>query len=360
MRSIIRDRLRTVFIGLVVVPLLLIGVAVVCGSMYIEKEQAITLRDERARHIVVEIESFVLGFAQKMDMVGRTHNFSGLSSRGQAQVLSGMKAFEDSSFEKLVVLDKSGMETVCVTDTGIADVENLSNRSGRSYFKKPMATGKTYFSTSFIGDDTRRPAMEIAVPLFMPQGRTVDGVLVGTIGLGRIWNLIVQRNESTGENIYIVDADSNEVVAHRNIWTAEKFERFVIPRPRGIGKGLNGNWVVLASKPLVIGDLEYSVVAERPLFEAMEFGSVIIGIVVLLIIIAVLTTVFLEVWVGRQIVQPVESLASAAEAIEGGNLSRRVESSGKGEIARLGRAFNAMTLRLRTSLEELEEDIRLL
>lgn len=60
----------------------------------------------------------------------------------------------------------------------------------------------------------------------------------------------------------------------------------------------------------------------------------------------------------QNIVQPVERLSAAAEAIAEGNLETRAPIGGDEEIRRLGRSFNRMTTALIASHEELEERAR--
>ncbi|HYO11803.1 MAG TPA: ATP-binding protein [Thermoanaerobaculia bacterium] len=58
----------------------------------------------------------------------------------------------------------------------------------------------------------------------------------------------------------------------------------------------------------------------------------------------------------RRILRPVEALTAAARRMESGDLSQRVEASGRDEIAALARAFNAMADR-RATAERLRRDL---
>jgi PAS domain S-box-containing protein len=59
-----------------------------------------------------------------------------------------------------------------------------------------------------------------------------------------------------------------------------------------------------------------------------------------------------------RITRPLEQVAQAAEAIAGGDLTRRVDASRSDEIGRLGTAFNVMVERLARSHEDLEARVR--
>jgi diguanylate cyclase (GGDEF)-like protein len=60
--------------------------------------------------------------------------------------------------------------------------------------------------------------------------------------------------------------------------------------------------------------------------------------------------------VGRSIVRTLRRLASAADAIAGGNLHERVDVHGNDEFAQVGRAFNEMAEQLEQRLAELEAE----
>lgn len=63
---------------------------------------------------------------------------------------------------------------------------------------------------------------------------------------------------------------------------------------------------------------------------------------------------------GRSVIQPVQKLTTAAEAMTLGQLGRRVELSGRDEISKLGEAFNAMAFRIEKGVRDVEERERYL
>jgi diguanylate cyclase (GGDEF)-like protein len=77
----------------------------------------------------------------------------------------------------------------------------------------------------------------------------------------------------------------------------------------------------------------------------------LIGLLVSLLLIALVAYA-----VGGSIVASLDRLATAANAIAGGRLDRRVEVDGTDEFARLGTAFNEMADQLESRLEELDAE----
>lgn len=60
---------------------------------------------------------------------------------------------------------------------------------------------------------------------------------------------------------------------------------------------------------------------------------------------------------GRRITRPLASLTDAAEAIEGGDYSRRIPSPRRDEIGRLARSFDAMARKVEASRDRLEQRV---
>jgi signal transduction histidine kinase/CHASE3 domain sensor protein len=83
---------------------------------------------------------------------------------------------------------------------------------------------------------------------------------------------------------------------------------------------------------------------------ARALWTAIVGLLVCIAALA-LTTLY----VARRITRPVTRLAGAADRIRRGELDVSVPLSGRGEIGRLGEAFNAMTTALQQSRDELEQ-----
>ncbi len=75
-----------------------------------------------------------------------------------------------------------------------------------------------------------------------------------------------------------------------------------------------------------------------------------------LALLVLLAAVAIGLWLANRLVQPIGSLANAAERIRAGDLSARVEEgSGEDEITTLSRAFNRMTDQIQSQRNELVE-----
>jgi signal transduction histidine kinase len=106
----------------------------------------------------------------------------------------------------------------------------------------------------------------------------------------------------------------------------------------------------LSQPPWVVqADIPMAQVLERP--HAFRNSALAVGSLLTLL------TIFLAWRAGRRLGQPLVDLATAADAIAGGDYGRRVEVQGDDEAGRLARAFNAMSLHVEESDEALRQKL---
>ena len=97
-----------------------------------------------------------------------------------------------------------------------------------------------------------------------------------------------------------------------------------------------------------------TVVTERPLSEALALTVRTLAILGGVIVVALLAAGALGLLAVRQIVRPIQSLSTVAQAIQAGDLSQQAAVVRHDEIGDLAGAFNSMTAQLQTTLEDLE------
>ena len=155
---------------------------------------------------------------------------------------------------------------------------------------------------------------------------------------------------------YIVD-QMGLVVAHRNPSVVLRGTEFSVPEQDGIHTGLDGSKVVLASEKIRFGDQSLFVVTERPVSEALALTirSVLTIAGVLIVALAFASAlVFLAV---RQIVHPIQTLATTAKAITNGDLSPQIDVRGTDEVGQLADSFRLMVNWLTSTFGELEHTV---
>jgi len=121
--------------------------------------------------------------------------------------------------------------------------------------------------------------------------------------------------------------------------------------------GLNGEDAVVVAQKINFGNLPIYFVTEIPKSEAFQHIYTSLYIMGTILLLTIVSTLAIIVIIGRQIVQPLESLATTATEISRGDYSKKAEPSGIKEFSELSHAFNAMTGRLHETIENLESQI---
>lgn len=354
MRGSIRKRLTLAFIGLAIGPLLLVGIILARQSFTTQEQQALNLQREVTLRVSTEVRAFLDGLESELSLVNQVQELQKLDREGQRNVLAGLLAHQDA-FESLVLLDSQGQEQVRLARSSVAPPE-LGNRAKTDEFIVPQTSGQAYYSPVHFDETTGEPFITIAVPL--PDLRTglVDGVLVSEVRFQRIWDLIMNLKTSPGQSVYIVDAQ-NKVVAHRNPSLVLRGTTFHVPDQDGVYPGLTGSSVVLAVDKIHLGGQELNIVAEQTVAEALALAINTILITTSLMVGALVISVVLGLVIVRQVVQPIQAMATTAEAISAGDLTRQVQVTSRDEVGVLATAFNSMTAQLRQSFENLEQEV---
>ena len=355
MRNSIRKRLTLAFIGLAIGPLLLVGVIVAWQSFTTQEHQALNLQREMAQRVSTEVRAFSDGLESELRLVNQVQGLQKLDRNGQRDVLGELLAYQ-AAFESLDLLDSQGQEQVRLARSSVTPAEELGNRANADEFVIPQTTGRTYYSLVHFNEVTGEPFMTIAVPLLDVRTGLVDGVLVSEVRLQRIWDLIMELQTSPGQSVYIVDAQ-NKVIAHRNPSVVLVGTTFQVPDQDGIYPGLTGSSVVLVVDKVSLGGQTFYVVAEQTVAEALALAINTILITATLLVGALVISVMLGFVIVRQIVHPIQAMATTAQAISAGNLSRQVQITSRDEVGVLAAAFNSMTAQLRQSLESLEQQV---
>jgi signal transduction histidine kinase len=167
---------------------------------------------------------------------------------------------------------------------------------------------------------------------------------------------LANTKTSGSSTFYLVDS-KNRVVAHSDPAVSLRTTTFVPPAEGGIVAGLKGEQAVLATQNIQLGDQKFSVVAETPLSEALSLANSTVTSIAILVVVALVAATLIGLGVVNQIVRPILSLATTAQAIQNGDYSKQAEAGRKDEIGKMAQAFNSMTTQLRQSLQGLQDHV---
>jgi len=355
MYNSIRSRLTIAFISLAIGPLLLVGLVLAWQSFTVQQQQAFTLQHELARRALTQVAAFIQEIESQLRMVIQVRGLKEMDRDQQAAILSELLTHQDV-LEELTLLDSEGQEQVRLSRLEIITAADLGERSGAYEFVIPKASGETYYSPVWFDEMTGEPLMRIAVPTIDLRSGLVDGVLVADVRFKEIWDLMAGIRLGESGNAYIVDAQGR-VVAHRNPSVVMGDTRFDLPEQDGIHTGLDGTRVVLAVDRIQFGEQEFNLVIERSVSEAIALAINTVLITAVLTVAALGLASGLGFLVVRQIVRPIETLATTAQEIRAGDLSRQAKVTTRDEIGGLAQAFNSMTAQLRDLIGSLEQRV---
>ncbi len=354
MRNSIGKLLTVAFVGLAVGPLLLVGIVLAWQSFTTQEQQARNLQSEVALRISTQVDAYFSEMENEMRIVSRVQGLQKLERDKQANTLSALLSSQ-RAFEELILLDNQGQEQARASRSGLISSE-LADLSENDAFVVPKTSGGAYYSLIRTEKSTNEPVITIAVPLFDAGAETANGVLVATVRFKSIGDLIASVQVSPGQSVYIVDAQ-NQVVAHRDPSLVLAGTTFQVPDQSGMPTGLTGARVILAVNPVQLGQQKFNVIAEQTLSEALAqaINTVLITAGLIVLMLAVSGTLGLVIV--RQIVQPIQSMATAAQAIRAGDLSQQVKVVRRDELGVLADAFNGMTTQLQSLIGSLEQRV---
>jgi len=358
MRSSIQIRLALAFIGLAVVPLLVVGLIQDWQSSAMHSQEALKLQHEIAQRAATEASAFIKELENELYVTTQTQDLLSLDSDRQQMALSKLQSYKDV-FEELALLDSEGRELARVSRREAVTAADLGERSQADEFLIPMTSGETYYGLVAFNVETGEPFMTMAVPIMDARSGLPKGVLVADVRLKAIWDLIASIRVGETGSTYIVGREGR-LIAHRNPSVVLRGTKFDLPDQDGIQQGLEGTEVVLAMAKIPLGERAFTVVAEMPVSEALEHTVTLRKIVLGIGVVAALIVALLGVLFARTITRPVRQLVMGAEEIGRGNLDYRIEVEARDEIGQLSQAFNQMTENLRAitaSRDELNREI---
>lgn len=348
----LRLHLSIVFLGLAVAPLLLVGMAIGHRSFTVQREQVLALQSKLAESAAVRVESLILRLVADLETAIAVEDLLAIPPARRKEILLFLLSHQ-ASFDELAVLDGRGRELERVSRQRIVLREDLGDRSVDAVFMVPFSRRVPYFSPLDFDPSTGEPLLSIGIPLIDPVERSPLGVISARARFRDVWNLISALPLAGRDQVYIVD-DFSRVIAHRNPSVVLRQTRFDLPLQDGITRGLDGKPAFLAIVRFNLGGQGFHVVAERPVYDALQLAISTVAVFALVTIAMLFLSVVLGITTVRRIVEPVEALVSAAQAVADGDLRKKVDIQRRDEIGRLASAFNSMTDQLRRNREGME------
>ncbi len=355
MQNSLRTRLIIYFIGLAIVPLVIVGIVLAYRAYTTQVAQALTVQSQVAQRVASEVESFIRERENELRLLTDVRGLSELTQAEQRSLMSGLLS-SANLYDDLVLLNAEGQEEIVVSRLSVVSGDALVNRTGVAEFEIPRESGATYFSSVTFVEQTGEPNMIVSVPLFDLQTGDFRGVLVANLRFKPIWDLMAQTRVTENGTVYMVDAE-HRVIAHPNPSIVLQETGVSLPDKDEFTTGLDGTEVALAYVPISLNEQIFEVVAEQPRSEALALAQSSVVITVSAMLVSIIISGLLGVLAAAQITHPINQLATTAQTISAGDLSQKAIVSTKDEIGELAVAFNHMAEQLHDSIQNLERRV---
>jgi diguanylate cyclase (GGDEF)-like protein/PAS domain S-box-containing protein len=351
----LRTRFSIIFIVLAIVPQLLAGIILAnIASDYLE-EQSLAHQLEIAANVGHQIEAFILDTEQELILLDKVFGLRTLDEDSQRKVLNNLM-LDNRIYQELILLDKTGREQSHLSRSGVVLESALQLRDDEEEYLFPVREKSTFFGPVQFDVTTNEPLANIAVPILEPLSGEVDLVLIASIRYKPIWDLLADLELPKQLEVYLVDEDG-WVVAHPNPTVVLRGTQYEIPDEDGRAPGLSGRDNILGSYSLQLGQQKLFVIVQQPLSSALVLATQYLQITTGVLVVSLFAAVVLVVIAIRQMIVPIEILASTAKEISAGNLTLQASVNSRDEIGDLASAFNSMTRQLSAMINTLEQSV---
>jgi PAS domain S-box-containing protein len=335
----LRLRLLAAFIGLAFLPILVVGTVLMLILFNFQQAEIRHRQQDQLARVVVESEQFFRHLEDRLRDLDRFQLIIRLPAAEQRDRLMMLMA-DRHDIEELALLDGQGREVLVASDKSVMR-QGAASHAEHDEFRVVTTTLDTYAGPVHLEHETGEPLMEIAVPCLDPVSGKVEAVLVATTRLRKLWQVAGAIALSPGQVVYAVDG-RQQVIAHPNPSVVLRQTLAPADLSADARNGLSGAPVFAAHHAFRFGQQTFTIVAEheRELALAPTLRGLSVVVVVLLATLGLSALLF--VYLRRMVIEPVENIANAAQAIEAGQWEQRAQVTSEDEIGRLAHSFNAM------------------
>lgn len=355
MFSTLRTRLTVIFIGLAIVPLLMIAGVIAWRSFSTLEQEALATQEEEAFHRSAQVQSFFDDGRTSLEILIEVSHLETLTLEEQKVALRDFLSFEDG-FSEFALFDHEQHEIIRLSRVEVFSDADLATGIDDENISRTYETKEDYYSPVEFDQVLHEPVMTLAIPITNLRTGQVAYVLIARMRVKPLWDLFASLDYVGNQDTYLIDTNGL-VIAHRDPSVVLRETQLLHPENKVHATGLSGTDTIMALEKVIFGDQEFVVVAERPYSEAIALGLNLVATTIILTGITLFVAIGLVFLTVRQIVRPIEQLSKTATSIREGNLTVRAEVDGKDEIAQLASSFNGMAAQLEELIGSLEHRV---
>lgn len=338
----------TVTIIIAVIILSVLGSALVLRIFTVQKQQAVELQTEVGKRAKNEFLILTNKLSDKLTIFTKLWDPLACTQEQQQSMLSKLRSYKDQRhddiIDEIIIFNIKGQVLSSASRTSLRPNPNNYSWSALKNRFHESPRGQTYFGP-IENDKNGEPFMVLAVPFTNFQTGEVKGVLASRIRINLIWNNVVRKPVGQSGIIYIANK-KGLIVSHPNPSIVLRKVVMEKSSQTNFHTDLDGEKIIRVVEDVDLGNQAFSIYVDRPASEALALtiqSVIIISVFILFFLVAGGAS---GVFFTKKIIRPIESLASTAQKIEGGDLACGSAIKSDNELGMLSQAFNNMVTRL--------------
>lgn len=308
------DRLRSSFLVLATVPLLIMGCFVGTSVLVREYRLEMNQREQIARRFARSVSTLFLNLEEDLRSAITIRQIADLDPQEQVSFFESMMV-RVRGIESVAFILPSGKESIRRSRVSLVRRHDLRDHTEQAWFDIPFNRGESYFGEMYLSPNTGEPLMPLGIPVYDLRSGETRGVLLVEVRGTLVWELLQEEEMRPGEDIFVVSREGH-LVAHRISSNVLSGRTVTMPPGERLERGLSGVLVLRATQPMQTGSRTHTVISEIAISQV--FYSVIL-IVIATSVITVFSAAIALVWALREaqsITAPITAIAGAARRIQ--------------------------------------------
>ncbi|MBM7868283.1 HAMP domain-containing protein [Heliobacterium gestii] len=244
-----------------------------------------------------------------------------------------------------------------------SDNSKLVDVADRKHFQQAMQGKQQVISEVLISKSNNHPIVVLATPIYEADGKTVKGVMQGTIDLGRMQEFVTQRT-TNDLAVFVVDSEG-KLLGHPRISLGDN-QLDLKDRPY-VAQALAGasgtvETVDERGQPVYVHFIRDArtgwIICTELSVATVEAKSTRLITLLFALMVGILTLAGVAVFfIANKATKPIRSLQKAANAVASGDLSVATSSGDSNdEIGQLAHSFETMVANLRHLIGAVKEN----
>jgi PAS domain S-box-containing protein len=367
----LRIKLIVLFVGIALVPLLIVALVTTTRLQETQRQNALTHANQIAATTREEIKTFVTSQFSILESIQAIYPFLSVQQREDyiEQIL-----FLSGTFTDLAILNAEGRETVRKNRIEVVNQDDLRDQSATSKFRNTRENG-AYIGPLYLVNG--KPFFTLAINL-----RAVNGSFQGVASAevdARILQDVIRKIsvvEESGrayivnpQGIAVAHPDISIVLAGTDLSALPPVQELLTGTPRDplenyvndeqkevIGTAIPIDITVGTLGTQVTLETHWTIITEQEASVALKTVRELQQLELLLLSLSLFGSTIAAIFVASNIVKPISTILYGLQQFGQNNLRYRVEVTSNDETRDLADGFNRMAENLGKSVAELKEE----